>query len=170
MENPSLSQLLEPFISPFCFSSYFFFLLFKSGCHLLVLFLFCFSVLSLQIYTVGSISQTEITELKDMGIYIFAKSYQIALYRSYNNLYSYKKIYVRGGRREEGSGWGTHVYLWQIHFDIWQNQYNIVKLNKIKFSKKKICECIFPHTLTNTRFYWNYQVSSLKNVFGHVMT
>ena len=21
---------------------------------------------------------------------------------------------VRGGRREEGSGWGTHVYLWQI--------------------------------------------------------
>ena len=23
--------------------------------------------------------------------------------------------------REEGSGWGTHVYLWQIHFDIWQN-------------------------------------------------
>ena len=40
---------------------------------------------------------------------------------------------VWGGRREEGSGWGTHVYLWQIHFNIWQNQYNIVKLkNKIK--------------------------------------
>ena len=45
---------------------------------------------------------------------------------------------VWGGRREEGSGWGTHVYLWQIHFDIWQNQYNIVKLNKIKFLKKTI--------------------------------
>ena len=28
---------------------------------------------------------------------------------------------VWGGRREEGSGWGTHVYLGQIHFDIWQN-------------------------------------------------
>ena len=40
-----------------------------------------------------------------------------------------------GGRREEGSGWGTHVCLWQIHFDIWKNQYNIVKLNKIKFKK-----------------------------------
>ena len=26
-----------------------------------------------------------------------------------------------GGRREEGSGWGTQVYLWWIHFDIWQN-------------------------------------------------
>ena len=41
---------------------------------------------------------------------------------------------VWGGRREEGSGWGTHVYLWQIHFDIWQNQCNIVKFkNEIKF-------------------------------------
>ena len=26
-----------------------------------------------------------------------------------------------GGRREEGSGWETHVYLWWIHFDVWQN-------------------------------------------------
>ena len=45
---------------------------------------------------------------------------------------------VWGGRREEGSGWGTCVYLWWIHVDIWQNQYNIVKLNnKIKFLKNK---------------------------------
>ena len=28
---------------------------------------------------------------------------------------------VWGGRREEGSGWGTHTYRWRIHFDIWQN-------------------------------------------------
>ena len=28
---------------------------------------------------------------------------------------------VWGGRRVEGSGWGTHVYLWRIHFGIWQN-------------------------------------------------
>ena len=40
---------------------------------------------------------------------------------------------VWGGRREEGSGWGARVYLWRIHVDIWQNQYNIVKLkDKIK--------------------------------------
>ena len=46
---------------------------------------------------------------------------------------------VWGGRREEGSGWGARVYLWQIHFDIWQNQYNTVKLkNKIKMKKKLI--------------------------------
>ena len=28
---------------------------------------------------------------------------------------------VWGGKREEGSGSGTRVYLWRIHFDIWQN-------------------------------------------------
>ena len=45
---------------------------------------------------------------------------------------------VLGGRWEEGSGWGTRVYLWRIHVDIWQNQYNIVKLkNKIKLKKKR---------------------------------
>ena len=33
---------------------------------------------------------------------------------------------------------GTRVYLWQIHVDIWKNQYNIVKFkNKIKENKKK---------------------------------
>ena len=56
---------------------------------------------------------------------------------------------VRGGRREEGSGWGTHVYLWWIHVDIWQNQYNIVKLkNKILYiyinkNKKRVAHLIF---------------------------
>ena len=40
---------------------------------------------------------------------------------------------VQGGKRVEGSGWGTRIHLWRIHVDIWQNQYNIVKLkNKIK--------------------------------------
>ena len=32
-----------------------------------------------------------------------------------------------GGRREEGLGWGTRVYPWRIHVDLWQNQYNILK-------------------------------------------
>ena len=32
-----------------------------------------------------------------------------------------------GRRWEGGSGWGTHVHPWQIHVDVWQNQYNIVK-------------------------------------------
>ena len=51
-----------------------------------------------------------------------------------------------GMGREEGerSGWGTHVYLWQIHFDIWQNEYNFVKFkNKIKLKKKTLLEVPF---------------------------
>ena len=50
--------------------------------------------------------------------------------------------------REEGSGWGTRVYLWPIHFDIWQNQYNIVKLKKKRKERKIYCKylcfLIFP--------------------------
>ena len=34
---------------------------------------------------------------------------------------------VQGGSWEGGSGWGTRVYLWRIHIDVWQKQYNIVK-------------------------------------------
>jgi len=62
-----------------------------------------------------------------------------------------------GGRREEGSGWGTHVYLWRIHFNIWQNQYNIVKFkNKIKFKKKdKKKE---KQTLWQSRLYSKYNI------------
>ena len=32
------------------------------------------------------------------------------------------------GKREGGLGLGTRVHLWWIHVDVWQNQYNIVKL------------------------------------------
>ena len=31
---------------------------------------------------------------------------------------------------------GTCVYLWQIHVDIWKNQYNIVKFKNLKKDKK----------------------------------
>ena len=37
---------------------------------------------------------------------------------------------VQGGRREGGSGWGTHVHPWRIHVSVWQNQYDILKLKK----------------------------------------
>ena len=38
-----------------------------------------------------------------------------------------------GWYRERGggvSGWVTRVHLWRMHVDVWQNQYNIVKLKK----------------------------------------
>ena len=47
-----------------------------------------------------------------------------------------------GMGREEGSGWGTHVHLWWIHFDIWQNQYNIVKFKKKNTGA--ICHFLLP--------------------------
>ena len=34
---------------------------------------------------------------------------------------------VMGGRWEGGSCLGTHVHLWWIHVNVWQNQYSIVK-------------------------------------------
>ena len=37
-----------------------------------------------------------------------------------------KGWYGEGGGRGVRDG-GTRVYLWQMHVDVWQNQYNIVK-------------------------------------------
>ena len=34
---------------------------------------------------------------------------------------------IWGERWEWGSGLGTHVHLWRIHVNVWQNQYSIVK-------------------------------------------
>ena len=34
---------------------------------------------------------------------------------------------IQGGWSEGASGWGTRVYLWWIHADVWQNQYNSVQ-------------------------------------------
>ena len=72
-----------------------------------------------------------------------------------------------GGRREEGSGWGTHVCLWQIHFDIWQNQYNLVKFkNKIKLRQKKsVYHCLvleFIRVIYVFQFYMMLAVSMRK--------
>ena len=41
------------------------------------------------------------------------------------------------GRWEGGSGLGTHVHPWLIHVNVWQNQYSIVKQNKVKIKIKK---------------------------------
>ena len=56
---------------------------------------------------------------------------------------------VWGGRRKEGSGWGTHVYLWRIHFDIWQNEYNYVKFKnkkKLKNTSKSVAVAFMMNT------------------------
>ena len=40
-----------------------------------------------------------------------------------------------GGRWEGGSCLGAHVHPWRIHVNVYQNQYSIVRQNKVK--KKK---------------------------------
>ena len=44
---------------------------------------------------------------------------------------------IWGGWWEWGSGLGTHVHPWWIHVNVWQNQYSIVKQNKVKRKKKR---------------------------------
>ena len=44
-----------------------------------------------------------------------------------------------GGRREGGSGWGTHVNPWLIHVNVWQKtlQYcRVISLQLIKINEK----------------------------------
>ena len=68
------------------------------------------------------------------SIRLFYISVSLLLSCTQGYCYHLSKFQRDGMGREEGSGWGTHVYLWWIHFDIWQNEYNIVKLKyKIKF-------------------------------------
>ena len=52
-------------------------------------------------------------------------------------MWKYPYFFVRITYRDEGSGWGTHVYLWRIHVDIWQNQDNIVKLKNKRITCKE---------------------------------
>ena len=45
-----------------------------------------------------------------------------------------------GGRREGGSGWGTHGNSWLIHVNVWQKllQYcKVISLQLIKINEKK---------------------------------
>ena len=64
-----------------------------------------------------------------------------------------------------GSGLGTYVHPWQIHVNVWQNQYIIVKQNKVKI--KKIKKFIF-QVQKNIWTDWHFHavltmVSEMKN-------
>ena len=75
---------------------------------------------------------------------------------------------IWGGRWEGGSGLGTHVHPWQIHVNVWQNQYSIVKQNQVKKKIKKkpfkvdnvnLLVCNLPCIIYNKRFANNAQNS-----------
>ena len=84
---------------------------------------------------------------------------------------------VWGGRREEGSGWGTRVYLWRIHVDIWQNQYNIVKLKKLKKNRNvcilSLAACPwahnpwFPHFYFSLILFFNFKILYCFAIYQH---
>ena len=41
------------------------------------------------------------------------------------------------GRWEGGSGWGTHVNPWLIHFNVWQNSLQYCKVISLQLIKRK---------------------------------
>ena len=54
-----------------------------------------------------------------------------------------------GGRLEGDSGLRARIHPWWIHVNLWQNQYSIVKWNKVKIKFKKKKERKFWHILTH---------------------
>ena len=67
--------------------------------------------------------------------------------------------YGEGGGRG-GSGLGTRVHPWRIHVDVWQNQYNIVKLKKNK-NKNKIIGTKSLLYNTTVSFMLNFTVTEI---------
>ena len=71
-----------------------------------------------------------ILNLPTMVCLVKAMVFPVVMYGCEN--WTIKKAEHRKLEQKQFKNW-THVYLWRIHFDIWQNQYNIVKFkNKIK--------------------------------------
>ena len=71
----------------------------------------------------GLISSTE-EKAMDLNLKIFKSTYSAPRGSGWR------------GRWEGGSGWGTHVNPWLIHFNVWQNSLQIKKKN-CKLCKKK---------------------------------
>ena len=52
-----------------------------------------------------------------------------------------EKVHVKMPRTGEGGGsgvrWGTHVHLWLIHVNVWQNPLQYCKVISLQLKKKK---------------------------------
>ena len=58
-----------------------------------------------------------------------------------------------------------------IHFDIWQNQYSIVKLNKIKLKKKEKWKKKEMHMIFVYRFFfYNFTECISSHIFAEVFS
>ena len=77
---------------------------------------------------------------------------------SFHLLYDFQNIHYHFAKKETKS-LRSDVYLWRIHVDIWQNQYNIVK-----FKKKK--KNLIPRYSSKKQFLiFNELISFLINLF-----
>ena len=70
---------------------------------------------------------------------------------------------------EGGSGLGTHVHPWRIHVKVWQNQYSIVKQNKVKIKIKKKNKILLiftsPHCLFKDLLSFQFLSILFSNIF-----
>ena len=78
---------------------------------------------------------------------------------------------------EGGSGLGTHVHPWRIHVNVCQNQYNIVKQNKVKIKIKKKCGPflkpllnLLQYSFSILKFIFNWRVAALQCCIGFCHT
>ena len=71
---------------------------------------------------------------------------------------------VWGERWEGDSGWGTRVHPWRNHDDVWQNQYNIVKLKEKYYVGSRYLELKFlkiPFTIAPKNEIPNYTSNTM---------
>ena len=73
------------------------------------------------------------------------------------------KALLLGGRWEGGSGLETHVHLWWIHVNVWQNQHSILKQNKIFKKNFKKNEYSIIISLPYSRLLFLPLVTDIKN-------
>ena len=67
-----------------------------------------------------------------------------------------------GGRREGGSGWGTHVNPWLIHVNVWQKpvqyckviSFQLIKINEKKKKEKQSCSFVYILPITASSLQW----------------
>ena len=83
-----------------------------------------------------------------------------------------------GGRREGGSGWGTHVDPWLIHVNVWQKSLQYCKVIRLQLKKKKkklekkkdleVHKCKSQNLLDSKDTLWVLTVGSNNNLTSEV--
>ena len=67
-----------------------------------------------------------------------------------------------GGRREKGSGWGTHVNPWLIHVSVWQKPLQYCKVISLQLIKNKWEKkvCAWHRHSVNSVYYYFYMFTA----------